>query len=111
MDKSFHNNVLMRFNVIGFQTLKPQDNVELCRSRIGRREYCYYWFGMFTSVLIRILIFAYFTLQDRATFRRIVLKNAYMKRKMYEQLLESVPLLKHLEVSRTFHINFYNLNV
>ena len=37
-------------------------------------------------------------LQDRSTFRRIVLKNAYMKRKMYEQLLESVPLLKHLEV-------------
>ena len=41
-------------------------------------------------------------LQDRSTFRRIVLKNAYMKRKMYEQLLESVPLLKHLEVSNSY---------
>ena len=50
-------------------------------------------------------MFPYLTLKDRATFRRIVLKNAYMKRKMYEQLLESVPLLKHLEVSYTFHIN------
>ncbi|XP_067683176.1 cAMP-dependent protein kinase type II regulatory subunit-like isoform X1 [Haliotis asinina] len=34
---------------------------------------------------------------DRVTFRRIVLKNAYNKRKMYESLIESVPLLKSLE--------------
>jgi len=34
---------------------------------------------------------------DRATFRRIVLKNAFNKRKMYEALLESVPMLKSLE--------------
>ncbi|XP_037068606.1 LOW QUALITY PROTEIN: cAMP-dependent protein kinase type II regulatory subunit-like [Pollicipes pollicipes] len=34
---------------------------------------------------------------DRQTFRRIVLKNAFKKRKMYEQLLESVPMLKTLE--------------
>ena len=31
-------------------------------------------------------------------FRRIVLKNAYMRRKMFEDLLESVPLLKSLNV-------------
>lgn len=35
---------------------------------------------------------------DRQTFRRIVLKNAYKKRQMYETLIESVPMLKHLEV-------------
>jgi cAMP-dependent protein kinase regulator len=34
---------------------------------------------------------------DRATFRRIVLKNAFNKRKMYEALLETVPLLKSLD--------------
>lgn len=34
---------------------------------------------------------------DRQTFRRIVLKSAFKKRKMYEKLLESVPMLKALE--------------
>ncbi|XP_045164752.1 cAMP-dependent protein kinase type II regulatory subunit-like [Mercenaria mercenaria] len=34
---------------------------------------------------------------DRLTFRRIVLKNAYEKRKVYESLLENVPMLKTLE--------------
>lgn len=34
---------------------------------------------------------------DRSTFRRIVLKNAFNKRKMYESLLENVPMLKTLE--------------
>ncbi|XP_048740174.1 cAMP-dependent protein kinase type II regulatory subunit-like isoform X3 [Ostrea edulis] len=34
---------------------------------------------------------------DRETFRRIVLKNAYNKRKMYENLLENVPMLKTLD--------------
>ncbi|XP_074645340.1 cAMP-dependent protein kinase type II regulatory subunit-like isoform X2 [Tubulanus polymorphus] len=34
---------------------------------------------------------------DRATFRRIVLKNAFNKRKMYENLLENVPMLKTLD--------------
>lgn len=33
---------------------------------------------------------------DRSTFRRIVLKNAYNKRKMYESLLEKVPILSTL---------------
>lgn len=36
---------------------------------------------------------------DRTTFRRIVLKSAFKKRQMYERLLESVPMLKTLEVS------------
>jgi len=34
-------------------------------------------------------------------FRRIVLKNAYNRRKMFEELLESVPLLKSLNVRLT----------
>ena len=36
---------------------------------------------------------------DRSTFRKIVLKSAFQKRKMYESFLENVSLLKHLEVS------------
>lgn len=41
---------------------------------------------------------------DRQTFRRILLKSACRKRKMYEALLESVPMLKTLEVSVTFNL-------
>ncbi|KAB7496089.1 cAMP-dependent protein kinase type II regulatory subunit [Armadillidium nasatum] len=37
---------------------------------------------------------------DRQTFRRIVLNAAYKKRKMYESLLEKVPMLKALQISR-----------
>ncbi|CAD5124468.1 DgyrCDS12750 [Dimorphilus gyrociliatus] len=33
---------------------------------------------------------------DRNSFRRIVLKSTYMKRKLYEELLDSVPMLKSL---------------
>uniref|UniRef100_A0A8C9XWL4 cAMP-dependent protein kinase type II regulatory subunit n=1 Tax=Sander lucioperca TaxID=283035 RepID=A0A8C9XWL4_SANLU len=36
---------------------------------------------------------------DRATFRRLIVKNNYKKRRMYETFIESVPLLKSLEVS------------
>ncbi|XP_066594997.1 cAMP-dependent protein kinase type II regulatory subunit [Prorops nasuta] len=34
---------------------------------------------------------------DRQTFRRILLKSAYRKRKMYESLINKVPMLKSLE--------------
>merc|ERR1712029_1080484 len=34
---------------------------------------------------------------DRATFRKIVLKSAFQKRKMYESFLENVRLLESLE--------------
>ncbi|KAL1501155.1 hypothetical protein ABEB36_006538 [Hypothenemus hampei] len=34
---------------------------------------------------------------DRQTFRRILLKSAFKKRKMYEALIESVPMLKALQ--------------
>lgn len=34
---------------------------------------------------------------DRVSFRRIVLKAAFKKRRMYEELLEHVPMLKTLE--------------
>lgn len=36
---------------------------------------------------------------DRQTFRRILLKSAFRKRKMYESLLDQVPMLKTLQVS------------
>lgn len=36
---------------------------------------------------------------DRQTFRRILLKSAYKKRKMYEDLINKVPMLKYLEAS------------
>lgn len=38
---------------------------------------------------------------DRQTFRRILLKSAYRKRKMYEDLINKVPMLKSLEVNFT----------
>jgi len=34
---------------------------------------------------------------DRQTFRKIVLRNAYQKRKMYESFLKAAPLLSHLD--------------
>lgn len=34
---------------------------------------------------------------DRQTFRRILLKSAFKKRKMYETLIDSVPMLKALQ--------------
>lgn len=34
---------------------------------------------------------------DRQTFRRILLKSAFKKRKMYENLIDSVPMLKTLQ--------------
>lgn len=39
------------------------------------------------------------SLQDRATFRRLIVKNNAKKRRVYEAFIESVPLLKSLEVS------------
>lgn len=39
--------------------------------------------------------------QDRATFRRLIVKNNAKKRRMYECFIESVPLLKSLEVSES----------
>uniref|UniRef100_A0A674P280 cAMP-dependent protein kinase type II-alpha regulatory subunit n=1 Tax=Takifugu rubripes TaxID=31033 RepID=A0A674P280_TAKRU len=36
---------------------------------------------------------------DRATFRRLIVKNNAKKRRMYETFIESVPLLKSLEVT------------
>lgn len=44
---------------------------------------------------------------DRQIFRRIVLKSAFKKRKMYEELIEVVPMLKTLQVEYCFTIKFY----
>lgn len=40
-----------------------------------------------------------FCLQDRATFHRLIVKNNAKKRRMYEAFIESVALLKSLEVA------------
>lgn len=44
---------------------------------------------------------------DRQTFRRILLKSAFRKRKMYETLLDNVPMLKTLQVIFNFHKIYY----
>ncbi|XP_068997553.1 protein kinase, cAMP-dependent, regulatory, type II, alpha A [Embiotoca jacksoni] len=41
---------------------------------------------------------------DRATFRRLIVKNNAKKRRMYECFIESVPLLKSLELSERMKI-------
>ncbi|KAL8610218.1 hypothetical protein ACOMHN_038913 [Nucella lapillus] len=41
---------------------------------------------------------------DRTTFRRIVLKTAFLKRKKYETLLENVPLLKSLDLYERMNV-------
>lgn len=41
---------------------------------------------------------------DRVTFRRIVLKAAFLKRKAYEGLLESVPMLKSLDAYERMNV-------
>ena len=46
---------------------------------------------------------------DRTTFRRIVLKTACKKRKMYETLLETVPMLRALTVNFLFLFLFLSL--
>ena len=57
---------------------------------------------------------------DRQTFRKIVLKSAFQKRKMYESFLENVRLLECLEVKIDFcrlsmclnkKVGFYHLNI
>ena len=55
------------------------------------------------SLLMNIKLIP-FKFQDRLTFRRIVLKNAYNKRKMFETLLENVPMLKTLNVSTVIKV-------
>jgi cAMP-dependent protein kinase regulator len=50
-------------------------------------------------IMIMIGIFIVWSPQSRQTFRKIVLKRAFKKRKTYEQLLEKVEMLKSLEVS------------
>lgn len=48
---------------------------------------------------------------DRQTFRRILLKSAFRKRKMYETLLDNVPMLKTLQVISYIHISLCLLRI
>ena len=45
------------------------------------------------------------------TFRRIIVKNNAKKRKMFESFIESVPLLKSLEVKSGFFVGVFCLFV
>lgn len=54
------------------------------------------------EVLVCSLIVPFVFTQDRATFRRLIVKNNAKKRRMYETFIESVPLLKSLEVGSVF---------
>lgn len=45
---------------------------------------------------------------DRQTFRRIILKSAFKKRKMYEQFLNTVPMLSTLQVSLHHFFFFFD---
>lgn len=56
-------------------------------------------FFTYSCLLLFFFFFSFFLPQDRATFRRLIVKNNAKKRKMYETFIESVPLLKTLEVS------------
>lgn len=47
---------------------------------------------------------------DRHTFRRILLKSAFKKRKLYEELLDKVPMLKALQVTRIF-LFYWNIKI
>jgi len=47
----------------------------------------------------RLSVHPWFPLQDRNSFRKIVLKSAFLKRRMYEEFINSVPILKSLEVN------------
>ena len=50
---------------------------------------------------------------DRQTFRRIVLRSAFHKRKMYEALIENVPLLSALSVScqLSWQIHYLHIHI
>lgn len=45
-----------------------------------------------------VMMMGFYGLQDRSTFHRLIVKNNAKKRKMYESFIESVPLLKSLQV-------------
>jgi len=48
---------------------------------------------------------------DRQIFRRIVLKSAFKKRKMYEELIEVVPMLKTLQVKKLTIMKLYIISI
>lgn len=56
-------------------------------------------FSLLRSVACVLMYDFLFISQDRNSFRKIVLTSAFKKRKMYEEFIDSVPILKSLEVS------------
>lgn len=71
----------------------------------------YTFFGIYnytgrqeSTVSLNMNVFLFFksVLQDRLTFRRIIVKNNAKKRKLYEAFIETLPLLTSLEVNISF---------
>ncbi|CAG5118008.1 unnamed protein product [Candidula unifasciata] len=54
-------------------------------------------YNMPRSATVRAVTEGTLWAMDRSSFRRIVLKSAFKKRKKYEDLLESVPILQNLD--------------
>lgn len=84
---------------------------EMFASKSGHRTYCDVWEEgrdaekrFFWTDLHRTTpdVFLSPVLQDRLTFRRIIVKNNAKKRKLYEAFIETLPLLTSLEVSITY---------
>ena len=64
-------------------------------------SYYHYYYYLVWIVILFTHMCTCLCVKDRSTFRRIVLKNAFNKRKMYEALLESVPMLNTIDVCTT----------
>ncbi len=58
-----------------------------------------FWQGFFIQHGIKAATDGFLWAMDRLTFRKIVLRSAFQKRKMYETLLQGVPFLNTLSVS------------
>lgn len=91
------NGVKLTMNGVG---ALPKRFMRLWRPRVATPIKSTCQFPVIRNFYSRVVLFAFF--QDRATFRRLIVKNNAKKRRMYETFIESVPLLKSLEVSSVF---------
>lgn len=56
-------------------------------------------YNMYRAATVKAITPGTLWAMDRQTFRRILLKSAYKKCKMYEDLINRVPMLKSVEAS------------
>uniref|UniRef100_A0AAY4CN05 cAMP-dependent protein kinase type II-alpha regulatory subunit n=1 Tax=Denticeps clupeoides TaxID=299321 RepID=A0AAY4CN05_9TELE len=74
-----------------YDIVVQRDSVGCCVGHYDNKEVSGNWQGALWGL-------------DRATFRRLIVKNNAKKRRMYETFIESVPLLKTLELSERMKI-------